>query len=55
MKMDDFDDLLDRPGTPDELAWIKERIKTLSVREQYVFSAAAMAYPMQSLWCSAIS
>ena len=50
MKMDDFDDLLDRPGTPDELAWIKERIKTLSVREQYVFSAAAMAYPMQSLW-----
>lgn len=40
--MDDFKELLELPGTPQEQAWLEERLETLSVREKYVLAAVLM-------------
>lgn len=45
LTMDDFKDLLSLPGSPQAQAWLEERLKTLSVREQYVLTAALMWLP----------
>ncbi|NBI65957.1 hypothetical protein D1646_03855 [Pseudoflavonifractor sp. 60] len=42
MEKFNFDYLLRLPGSPQEQAWIKERLETLSVRESCVLAAAAM-------------
>lgn len=40
--MDDFKELLELPGAPQEQAWLEERLETLSVREKYVLAAVLM-------------
>lgn len=43
--MYDFKDLSTLPGPPQYQAWVKERLETLSVRENYVLTAALMRAP----------
>lgn len=43
--MGNFDQLLKLPGTPQEQAWLRERLETLSVRESCVLAAALMRQP----------
>lgn len=43
--MGEFDHLLELPGTPQERAWLEERLETLSVRESYALAAVSMGYP----------
>ena len=45
-----FKDLPALPGTPQEQAWLKERLETLSVREEHVLAAALMREPPESAW-----
>lgn len=45
--MNDFKELLDLPGPAQYQAYLKERLETLSVRENYVLSAALMRRPPQ--------
>ena len=46
--MGEFDHLLDLPGTPQERAWLEERLETLSVREGYVRAADSMRHPPET-------
>ena len=46
--MGEFDHLLDLPGTPQERAWLEERLETLSVREGYVLAADSMRHPPET-------
>lgn len=48
MMKNNFDDLLELPGTPEEREWIRERLETLSVRESYVLAAATSRHPPES-------
>lgn len=43
--MGEFDRLLELPGTPQEQAWLKERLETLSVRERYALTAVTTRLP----------
>lgn len=43
--MEEFDYLLELPGTPQEREWLEERLETLSVREGYVLAAESMRRP----------
>lgn len=47
--MKEFDRLLELPGTPQEQAWLRERLETLSVRESYVLAAAALRHPPERM------
>lgn len=40
-----FDQLLELPGTPQERAWLEERLETLSVRESHVLAAVSARHP----------
>ena len=42
---DDFKEFLELPGTPQEQEWLKERLETLSVQENYALAAVSMGYP----------
>ncbi len=44
--MNEFDHLTTLPGPPDEQAWLRERLETLSVRESYIL-AATMRHPLE--------
>lgn len=46
--MGEFDHLLELPGTPQERAWLEERLETLSVREGYVLAADSMRHPPET-------
>ena len=46
--MGEFDHLLELPGTPQERAWLEERLETLSVRESYVLAADSMRRPPET-------
>lgn len=46
--MRNFDELKRLPGTPQEIAWLDERLSTLSVKESIILSAALMKAPAQS-------
>ena len=46
--MGEFDHLLELPGTPQERAWLEERLETLSVREGYVRAADSMRHPPET-------
>ncbi len=46
--MNDLHYLTTLPGPPDEQAWLKERLETLSVRESYALAAAAARHPPES-------
>jgi len=49
-----FKDLPTLPGTLQEQAWLKERLETLSVREEHVLAAALMQEPPKSAWDAAV-
>ena len=49
-----FKDLPALPGTPQEQAWLKERLETLSVREEHVLAAAWRREPPESAWDAAV-
>ncbi len=51
---DTFKDLPALPGTSQEQAWLKERLETLSVREEHVLAAALMREPPESVWDAAV-
>lgn len=49
-----FKDLPALDGTAQEQAWLKERLETLSVREERVLAAALMQEPPKSVWGAVI-
>ena len=46
--MKEFDHLPELPGTPQEQAWLRERLETLSVRESYALTAALEHCPPET-------
>lgn len=49
-----FKDLPTLDGTLQEQAWLKERLETLSVREEHILAAALMQEPPKSVWGAVI-
>lgn len=45
----DKDDLRTLPGTPEEQAWLRERLETLSVQESYALAAALQKDPPEDM------
>lgn len=45
MIVDDFKELLELPGTPQEQTWLEERLETLSVWESHALAAVSMRHP----------
>lgn len=43
--MAEYEKLLHLPGTPQEEAWLRERMETLSVKESFILAAASLRLP----------